>query len=201
MTEQALARDFGFGGAVRRLTVPHVRVLPGPYAFRHALGAVAVATVGVAILSSLSKSEAREITRRTTKALRASHDEELVDIYTIKKGKKQVTIKTTPAQPRSSFTDDPALKPDPAKPEENEDPNNKGKPGDDPKNPERDEDSVVFDDLPLETKCKKQTVEVADAGATKTDAAPAPQNNAVIMCEMSDGDWKPAKLKQVAAAP
>jgi len=198
LSDVGSTQGFGLPRAFKNLTRPPLHGIPRvERSLRRALGAVAVATIGVAILETLSKAEQQELSGRTSRLVRADRDREVVDVYTVKKGKKKVTITTSPAKPKSQFVDDPAIKPQ-------DDP---GAQGDKPENKEPkpetkdDEATVVFEDLPEQTPCRSQTIEVADAGTTKSDAPRPDQTSKVVMCELKPDDWRPAKSRGVPAQP
>lgn len=116
----AEARGFGFraprifSGAVRRgarrVIVGPSRVLPFR-TLRRTLGVLAVVTVGAVILSDLSKSQRREVARRTRKVAESDPEREVVDTYTTNKGRKTITITAQPSQPASAFRADAAVAP------------------------------------------------------------------------------------------
>jgi hypothetical protein len=113
VVETANAQEFNF--RVPRM-IPNVfrapnRVVIAPrLMLRRTLGAIAVGTVGVAILSELSKSQRREVARRTAGVVERDPDQVVVDTYVFDNGRKKLKITASPSQPASTFRDDPELK-------------------------------------------------------------------------------------------
>jgi hypothetical protein len=183
--------QFGLPRVVPRLHVPRVvphvfeRNLLRSREFRRVLGVVAVATVGAAILGRFSDRERREISLRAKRVVMTDPDREVVESYEVKNKKRNVTIRAFPAAPPSSFKDDPALN----APEVPETPGKKKQAA------KADDGSVQIDQVPANTQCRRVQTEVAEIGSTgtKSDAPPAAETNVAIVCEMTQGDWKPVR--------
>jgi len=221
----ATAQDFGIGRAIQQLHVPRVReleelpkralrdgrvdrVLRGDK-FRKAFGSVVVATVGVTILGKLSSAERRDVSERALRAVRADTDREVVETYETNKGRRKVTIKASPAQPKTAWKDDPALNPDERdKAKDGKDgtsaktdgkDGSEKKAGEPAKSKEEDSGTVAFDDVPEATKCRRVETQIADAATSRSDAEPSIETNLAVVCELSDNDWKPVKKREGAS--
>jgi hypothetical protein len=205
------AQDLGIGRVLRQIPTPSVprieniprkvlRDMPGGPAFtadklRKSLGVMAVVAVGVAILGKLTEAERRQVSSRVQKIVRADPDREAVDVYKSNKGKRKVTIKASPAQPKPAFKDDPALKPEP---DDNKTPaKDDGGKGDKPKDAKDDVQVVFYDDVPDGARCRRVETQIADANTAKSDA-PDVATNLAVVCELSENDWRPVKARQVA---
>ena len=155
--------------------------------FRRALGIVAVAAVGAVILGRFSEGERREIAKRAKRAVETDPEREVVERYEVKNKLRNVTIKASPAAPKSAFRDDPAL----SSPDDDGGDQKKGKAG--KKTRTADEDAVPYDQVPEATRCRRVETQVAELGNTKSDAPPSSDTHAAIICEMTQGDWKPTR--------
>lgn len=168
--------------------LPIERHLP-VQSLRRALGGLAVAAVGVAILSSLSDRERREIARRVGSVVRSDPGREVVEVYELKKERKRVTIRVSPAQPKPNFADDPSLvQPQPKQPD---DPKGGQQVGKKPETAGHEPVAyhTVSDDVP----CRRVETTIASASTTKSDAPPPEATTATIVCELTEGDWKPVR--------
>jgi len=182
--------------------------------FRKTFGAAVVATVGIAILGKLTVAERRVVSDRALMVLRGRPEQEVVDTYETNQGRRKVTIKASPVQLKAAFKDDPALKPDQTNKDvkddktaksDRKDPISKdasGKASVEPvKVKDADNGTVSFDDVPEATKCRRVETQIADVNTSKgaSDAVPNIETNASVVCELSENDWKPVKIREVAA--
>ena len=166
---------------------------------RRALGIVAVAAVGVVILSSLSENQRRDVSQRVNRIVLGPRDREVVEVYEVNK-KKKVTIVVSPVAPKCSFKNDPALIPVAAPGAEEEKPKKPAKGKNEPKD---DEGAVAFEAVPKATQCRRIETQVAEIGATKSDAPSVAETNVAVVCELTEGDWRPTQFSpkpQPAAA-
>jgi hypothetical protein len=172
---------------------PHRNLIPSS-SLRRALGALAVGAIGVAILSSLSESQRRDLSRRVDRIVRADRDRQVVEHYEV--GKKRVVVVVSPVAPKCTFKDEPSLKPTSA---------SGVSPDEKPKTPAKksskdagkeDDGVVAFHQLPKETPCRTVETKIAELGDTKSDAPSASGNNVALVCELSEGDWRPTQFSQ-----
>jgi hypothetical protein len=170
---------------------PNRNLIPSS-SLRRALGALAVGAIGVAILSSLSESQRRDLSRRVDRIVRADRDRQVVEHYEV--GKKRVVVVVSPVAPKCTFKDEPSLKPTSA---------SGVSPDEKPKSPAKkssnkdgkeDDGVVAFHQVPQPTPCRTVETKIAELGDTKSDAPSAAETNVALVCELSPGDWRPTQF-------
>jgi len=182
--------QFGLPG-IRRVPLPLPgrridRALPLPLPglargnFRRALGIVAVVAVGAVILNRLPDKDRREVAKRAKIAVDKDPEDRVVESYTTKDGRNQVTITAHPVQKVSDLKDDPALKQTTATSQQGG-------------VQEKDADAVKVGELPPDTRCRKVTTELESKPSKKSQqTAENKSANTSILCQTSPGEWKPA---------
>jgi hypothetical protein len=222
IAESAKAQEFNF--RVPRI-IPNVlrapkRVVIAPrLMLRRTLGAVAVGIVGVAILSSLTKSQRSEVARRTVRVIERDPDQVVVDSYMFDNGRKKVKVTASPSQPASTFRDDPELKiasneaqEQPPQPGRRDEPQGAG-----PSDPamaqaipegtgaasasksersargDSETPSIKLSDLPDSTNCRKIATQLTTSKKNGSEN-PARTTTTALVCKMPDGEWKPVVL-------
>ena len=149
---------------------------------RRAFGVVAVVAVGAVILGRLHERDRREVAKRAKVAVNRNPDDRVVESYTTKDGRNQVTITAHPAQNISDLKDDPALKQTAVTSSQTG-------------TPEKDNgDAVKVAELPPDTKCRKVTTELEGKGGSKKkqESVDSKSANTSILCQTAPGEWKPA---------
>lgn len=151
---------------------------------RRAFGVVAVVAVGAVILGRLHDRDRREVAKRAKVAVNRNPDDRVVESYTTKDGRNQVTITAHPAQNVSDLKDDPALKQTAVTSSQTG-------------TPEKDKDAVdavKVGELPPDTKCRKVTTELEGKGGSKKkqESVDSKSANTSILCQTAPGEWKPA---------
>ena len=157
---------------------------------RRALGTLAVGAVGVVILSSLNESQRRDVSQRVNRIVLGPRDREVVEVYEVDK-KKKVKIVVSPVAPKCSFKNDPALIPVAAPGAEEEKPK---KPAKGKNEAKEDEGAVAFHQVPKETQCRRIETQVVELRETKSDAPSTDETNVAVVCELSEGDWRPTQF-------
>lgn len=157
---------------------------------RRALGILAVGAVGVVILSSLNESQRRDVSQRVNRIVLGPRDREVVEVYEVNK-KKKVTIVVSPVAPKCSFKNDPALIPASTSDVQEDKPK---KPAKGKNEAKEDEGPVAFNQVPKEAQCRRVNIELAEVGDTKSDAPSAAETNTALVCELSEGDWRPTQF-------
>lgn len=222
--------QFGVRRTLKKVVRTPARVLPrvaapvvggailvgGP--FRKAFGVVAAVAVGAVIFEHLSRHERREVARRAKTAVSKDPDRRVIDSFTSKDGRKQVTIVAEPTQSAADLKNDPAIlvaadtvvapEPDAGVPPSGfasnatdgttatdapptAVPPAASKPAPAAK-PAADEEVVRIGDLPPDTQCRRVTTELELRKKKDQKDADEKSSNTAVFCQTAPGKWKPA---------
>lgn len=221
--------QFGIRRAFKKVVRAPARILPGVAApviggailfggpFRTAFGVIAAVAVGAVIFDALSKSERREVARRSKVVVAKDPDQRVTDVYTSKDGTKQVTMVAEPTQKAVDLKSDPAIlvaadtvvAPDANKgtgapsglasdtskasdaqpPAVTPEPDKKATPA---AKPVVDEGVVRISEIPPDTQCRKVTTQLELRKKKDQDKADDTKTNTAIFCQTAPGEWKPA---------
>ncbi len=171
----------GGRGLTRGLPVPSL----ADRNLRRALGVVAVVAVGSVILGRLHDKDRREVAKRAKVAVNRDPEDRVVEAYTTKDGRNQVTITAHPVQNVSDLKEDPALKQTAVTSAQTSTPDKAGS---------KETDSVKVGELAPDTKCRKVTTELENKGSPKKkqESVESKSAHTSILCQTSPGEWKPA---------
>ncbi|MGE0022740.1 MAG: hypothetical protein AB7S70_03805 [Hyphomicrobium sp.] len=221
--------QFGIRRAFKKVVRAPARVLPGVAApviggailfggpFRGAFGIVAAVAIGAVIFEHLSRSERREVARRSKVVVAKDPEQRVSDTYTSKDGKKQVTIVAEPTQKASDLKNDPAIlvaadkvatpdgKADGAAPpsgfasdtsKASDAPPAVPPPADSNAAPAAkpvvDEEVVRINEIPPDTQCRKVTTNLELRKKKDQPTADETKTNTAVFCQTAPGEWKPA---------
>jgi hypothetical protein len=219
--------QFGIRRAFKKVVRAPTRILPGVAApviggailfggpFRSAFGVIAAVAVGAVIFDALSKSERREVARRSKVVVAKDPEQRVSDTYTSKDGTKQVTMVAEPTQKASDLKNDPAIlvaadtvvAPDAGKgaapPSGLASDSSKATDAPPPAVPPADkkapavkqvvdEEVVRISEIPPDTQCRKVTTALELRKKKGQETPDETKTNTAIFCQTAPGEWKPA---------
>lgn len=219
--------QFGIRRAFKKVVRAPARILPGVAApiiggailfggpFRSAFGVIAAVAVGAVIFDALSKSERREVARRSKVVVAKDPEQRVSDTYTSKDGTKQVTMVAEPTQKASDLKNDPAILvaadtvvvPDAGKgaapPSGLASDSSKATDAPPPAVPPADkkapavkqvvdEEVVRISEIPPDTQCRKVTTALELRKKKGQETPDETKTNTAIFCQTAPGEWKPA---------